>query len=211
MELRKPYPTDLNDYAWDLITRLLPEATPGGRPHTISHLGRLSIVTSNNGAGTAPYSYAWTCSATMCAWPLANGASPVLGLSLASWLRPPEEGHRDVDAHKQVKRRKRHLLVGMLGLILAVATAARGQDRDDAKTLLTGLRDKFSCLRLIWTDQAHAGSVNHLGQRVLGVSARVAGHRQGPGRCQRLEGYGQRPAPSECPMVHVNPGSQDSI
>ena len=81
MESRKPYPTDLNDYAWDLTTHLLPEAPPGGRPEkcstqdilngiffivhgwrggcsrTISHLGRLSIMTSDSGSGTAPGSY----------------------------------------------------------------------------------------------------------------------------------------------------------
>jgi hypothetical protein len=127
MEPRKPYPPDLNDYAWDLTTHLLPEATPGGRPEqypkreilngifsivhdwrggcsrTISHLGRLSIMTSDYGAGTAPGSYVWTCSAAMCAWPLANGASPVLGLSIASRLRPPNKENHDVNAHKQVR------------------------------------------------------------------------------------------------------------
>jgi HlyD family secretion protein len=81
MDPRKPYPTDLNDYAWDLTTYLLPEAPPGGRPEkcstqdilngifsivhgwrggcsrTISHLGRLSFMTSDSGSGTAPGSY----------------------------------------------------------------------------------------------------------------------------------------------------------
>jgi hypothetical protein len=173
MEPRQPSPTDRNNDAWDLITHLLPEATPGGRSPTISHLGGLSIITSNTSTGTAPSRYAWTCSAAMCVWPLANGASPVLGLSIASLLTPPTKANR---------------LAGMLGLILAVVTAARGQDRDGAKTMLTVLRDKFSCLRLIWTDQAHAGLVNRLDQSVLGVSARAAGHRQALGPCQRLDG-----------------------
>jgi hypothetical protein len=81
MDPRKPCPTDLNDYAWDLITHLSPEAPRGGRPEkcptreilnsifsivhgwhggcsrTISHLGRLSIMTSDSGSGTAPGSY----------------------------------------------------------------------------------------------------------------------------------------------------------
>jgi putative transposase len=34
MEPRKPYPTDLSDTAWELITPLVPEAKPGGRPET---------------------------------------------------------------------------------------------------------------------------------------------------------------------------------
>jgi transposase len=32
MERRKPYPTDLSDKEWDLITHLVPAAKPGGRP-----------------------------------------------------------------------------------------------------------------------------------------------------------------------------------
>ncbi len=32
MDPRKPYPTDLSDKEWDLITHLVPEAKPGGRP-----------------------------------------------------------------------------------------------------------------------------------------------------------------------------------
>ena len=188
MEPRKSYPTDRNDDARDLTTHLLPEATPGGRSPTISHLDRLSIVTSNNGAGTAPGGYAGTCSAAMCAWPPANGASPVLGLSIASRLTPLIKGNRDINAHTQVKGRKRHILAGTLELLLAVVAAAMGQDRDGAKTLLTVPRDKFSCLRLIWTDQAYAGSVDRLGQSVLGVSARAAGHRQALGPYQRLDG-----------------------
>ena len=32
MNPRPPYPTDLTDQAWELITHLVPEATPGGRP-----------------------------------------------------------------------------------------------------------------------------------------------------------------------------------
>src|SRR5918992_3195976 len=32
MDPRKPYPTDLSDKEWDLISHLVPEAKPGGRP-----------------------------------------------------------------------------------------------------------------------------------------------------------------------------------
>jgi hypothetical protein len=138
MEPRKPYPTDRNDDAWDLTTHLLPEATPGGRSPTISHLDRLSIVTSNNGAGTVPGGYAGTCSAAMCACPSANSASPVLGLSIASRLTSLIKGNRDINTHAQVKGRKRHILAGMLELLLAVVTAAMGQDRYGAKTLADG-------------------------------------------------------------------------
>jgi putative transposase len=32
MNPRRPYPTDLSDQEWELITHLVPEAKPGGRP-----------------------------------------------------------------------------------------------------------------------------------------------------------------------------------
>ena len=32
MNPRQPYPTDLSDQEWDVITHLVPDAKPGGRP-----------------------------------------------------------------------------------------------------------------------------------------------------------------------------------
>ena len=32
MNPRQPYPTDLRDQEWDVITHLVPDAKPGGRP-----------------------------------------------------------------------------------------------------------------------------------------------------------------------------------
>jgi len=34
MEPRKPYPTDLSDKEWEVISHLVPTAKPGGRPET---------------------------------------------------------------------------------------------------------------------------------------------------------------------------------
>jgi putative transposase len=62
--------------------------------------------------------------------------------------------------HKNVKGRKRHIFVDTLGLLLGVVvTAASVQDRDGAMSLLTGLRHRFSRVRLIWADQAYAGDL----------------------------------------------------
>jgi putative transposase len=59
-----------------------------------------------------------------------------------------------------VKGRKRHILVDMLGLMLAViVTAASVQERDGAMSLLASFRHRFFRLRLIWADQAYAGDL----------------------------------------------------
>jgi len=67
---------------------------------------------------------------------------------------------RGYDAGKQVKGRKRHIVVDTLGLILAVVVhAASIQDRDGAKLVLARLAGGFPRLRLIWADGGYAGKL----------------------------------------------------
>ncbi len=62
------------------------------------------------------------------------------------------------DAHKNVKGRKRHLLVDTLGLVLSVyVTSAAVQDRVGARCLLAGLKPLLPCLKKIWADGAYTG------------------------------------------------------
>ncbi len=62
------------------------------------------------------------------------------------------------DAHKNVKGRKRHLLVHTLGLVLSVyVTSADVQDRVGARCLLAGLKPLLPHLKKIWADGAYTG------------------------------------------------------
>ena len=62
------------------------------------------------------------------------------------------------DAHKNVKGRKRHLLVDTLGLPLSVyVTSAEVQDRVGARCLLAGLKPFVPRLKKIWADGAYTG------------------------------------------------------
>ncbi len=62
------------------------------------------------------------------------------------------------DAHKNVKGRKRHLLVDTLGLLLSVyVTPAEVQDRIGARCLLAGLKPFVPRLKKIWADGAYTG------------------------------------------------------
>jgi putative transposase len=59
-----------------------------------------------------------------------------------------------------VKRRKRHLLVDTLGLLLMVVVhAADIQDRDGAKLVLERVRSQCPRLQLIWADGGYAGQL----------------------------------------------------
>ena len=67
-------------------------------------------------------------------------------------------GDKGFDGAKWIKGRKRHILVDVLGLLLAVmVTSADVQDRDGARTLLGMLRHRFTRLRLIGADSAYTG------------------------------------------------------
>jgi putative transposase len=62
------------------------------------------------------------------------------------------------DAHKNVKGRKRHLLVDTLGLLLSVyVSPADVQDRGGAQGLLAGLKPHLPQLKKIWADGAYTG------------------------------------------------------
>jgi putative transposase len=61
---------------------------------------------------------------------------------------------------KQIKGRKRHIVVDTLGLILAVVVhACNVQDRDGAKLLFGRLLGRFPRLKLIWADTAYGGEL----------------------------------------------------
>lgn len=63
------------------------------------------------------------------------------------------------DAAKQIKGRKRHLLVDTLGLVLGVlVTPASTPERDGAKALLAPLLGWFTWLRLMWVDGGYSGT-----------------------------------------------------
>ena len=63
--------------------------------------------------------------------------------------------------------RKRHIVVDVLGLVLAVVVhAADVQDRDGARLVLVKLRKGFTRLKLIWADGGYAGELVAWAKRV---------------------------------------------
>jgi putative transposase len=75
-------------------------------------------------------------------------------------IKTTEKGGRSngYDAHKNVKGRKRHLLVDTLGLPLSVyVTSADVQDRTGARLLLAGLKPLVPRLKKLWADGAYSG------------------------------------------------------
>ena len=67
-------------------------------------------------------------------------------------------GVRGFDAAKNIKGRKRHLLVDTLGLLLSiVVTAACVQERDGARLVFARLNGSCKKLRRLWVDGGYRG------------------------------------------------------
>jgi putative transposase len=183
--MRKPYPTDLSDTQWSRLRSYLPTPNAQGRPRTHSLRDVLDAIFYVLKSGChwrllphdfPPWStvyYHFRKLRLSGAWDLIYQAlrgaernrvgknrDASAAIIDSQSVKTAEEGARSngYDAHKNVKGRKRHLLVDTLGLPLSVyVTSADIQDRVGARCLLAGLKPFVPRLKKIWADGAYAG------------------------------------------------------
>jgi putative transposase len=165
--MRKPYPTDLSDAEWARLRSYLPTPEAEGRPRTHSLRDILDAIFYVLKSGChwrlLPHDFPpWStvyyhfrrfrlnglCSLILKALHTAerNRAGkdhpPTAAIMDSQSLKTVEESAHPsgYDAPKNLKGRKRHLLVDTLGLPLSVyLTSADVQDRVGARCLLAGL------------------------------------------------------------------------
>lgn len=181
------YPSDVTDREWEIIAPFIPAAKTGGRCRTTDMRQVLDGIFYVDRGGIAwrylPREYPpWqTVYGYFRAWRL-DGTWERIHDALRSAVRKQEERasqptaaiidsqsvkttnqggpERGYDAGKNVKGRKRHILVDTIGLLLVVVVHAAGvQDRDGAKLVLQTLRHRFMRLRLIWADGGYSGAL----------------------------------------------------
>src|SRR5215203_79639 len=182
--MRKTYPTDLSDTEWDRLKTRLPDAMLPGRlrAHSLRDIFDAIFYVLRSGCpwrmlpgdfppwSTVYYHFRrfrlsglWQHVFVIlrAAERKRNGKDPNPSAAIMDTqsIKTTEEGGRSsgYDAHKNVKGRKRHLLVDTLGLPLSVYVTPAVQDRAGARLLLAGLKPLLPRLKKIWADGAYSG------------------------------------------------------
>lgn len=184
MKANHIYPTDLTDAQWHCIKELIPAAKPGGRPRTLCMRAVINAIVYLTVTGCQwrmlPKDYpCWQSVYTSFQQYRDDGTWQRIHETLRAQVRRRAGRHkhptagaldsqsvkttqgpgvRGSDAGKQVKGRKRHLLVDTMGLLLAVVvTAASVSDPKGARHLFKRLPGACKKLRRIWVDGTSRG------------------------------------------------------
>ena len=182
---RPSYPSDLSDAEWEVIQPLLPQPRGFGHPRTVDLREILNAIFYVQRTGCQwemlphdlpPHSTVYRYFRKWCRqgiWQVIHdhlrhqlrqkmGREADSSLAIADSQSVKTTEKRGLvygfDGGKQVKGRKRNIIVDSQGLLIGVlVTEANASERKAAAFLLHQERDKLSRLKLIWVDYGYSG------------------------------------------------------
>lgn len=196
-----PYPTDLTDSEWEIITSILPDNRR--RKHSLRQLWNAIFYVVKTGCqwrflpdGFPPwqtvyyYYRQWRNRGIVEELHAAlrervrraakRASTPSVAIADSQSVKTTHSGpQRGFDGGKGIKGRKRHLIVDVLGLLLGViVTAANVQDKRGLPLLLEQIRDRFERLVLIYVDGGYtSGPLAEWVKRRIGCRLQVVPRR----------------------------------
>lgn len=198
--LRKRYPSDLTDEQWDELKEFVPEPKPGPQEPKYERREIVNAILYQKRTGCqwrylphdlppwqliAKYYYQWQGAGTferavdvLRARVRTNAGreeAPSLGIADSQSVKTTEAGGpKGFDAGKKVMGRKRHILVDILGLLIAgFVTVGSVQDRDAIPRLLEEGKAVSPRLENVMVDGAYTGKVVADASRATDVAVTI--------------------------------------
>jgi putative transposase len=200
---RRRYPSDLTDRQWQVVAPLIPDTIPGHFPrekYSAREMLNAILYVSKTGCTwrSLPHDFPpwesvygrfrrWGSSGVLDKLlralhvrereRLNRAPEPTLGIVDSQSVKTTENASMDTvgyDAGKKTKGRKRHVLVDVTGVILAIFISVGSvQDRDGLGPLLQAVASQYTSIQKVLVDGAYTGDAVAQAAEATGIKVEI--------------------------------------